>query len=76
MEKTPDDLRDRAHAELLQLACARGFTINQLADQLERSWLALSNASDHIVSLPEFLKAVNRGDFDYLLKDSTGHSYS
>jgi hypothetical protein len=77
MEKNLEDvLHEQEQAELLQLACSRGFTVNQLAKQLEHSWLSRQNPSDDILSLTELLRAVNRGEFDHLLKDSSGQSYS
>jgi hypothetical protein len=73
MKPLPEEIkREREYAELLRLAFQRGFTI----ETLDKIYLARIHATGQLIPLPEFWRAVHRGDFDYMLKDKTGQSYS
>jgi hypothetical protein len=67
-----EELREGGFMELYDTAALRGFT----PDLIMRTYLARAESTQTLLWWRDFLIAINDGDFDWLLKDSTGQSYN
>jgi len=69
---TLEEVREGGFVDLFHNAFLRGFSL----DTLMCCYAARANATQEFLPMREFLIAVNQGEFDFLLKDRYGQSFS
>ena len=70
--ETHEEVRAGNFVELWNAAFLRGFSV----DMICRIYGARVTALGGLVPFRSVLVAIGRGEFDYLLRDSSGQSYS